>query len=87
VTYVSDTFGVARAAAVDVLTWRLPVPAARARETHALLVRLPDAPLGARFPLTVGYSALTPDGVTSRRAFTVELMVAERVLLPAASRR
>jgi hypothetical protein len=50
-------------------------------------VRLPEAPLGARFPLTVSYSAPAPDGVTGTRTFSVELMVAERVFLPAVQRR
>lgn len=85
-TYAGDTFGVAPRISDATLVWALPAPEARRRQTFTLLVTLPQAPRGTRFPLALSYSAPGPDGALATGSITIELMVAERIFLPVVRR-
>jgi ELWxxDGT repeat protein len=85
-TYEGDTFGAAPTQQGNTLVWQLPIPAARRVQDAAVRFKLPDAPLGTRFPLHYEYGTPNGAGVVVQQGQT-DVMVARQIFLPLAVRQ
>jgi len=81
-TYVDDGSGITPQVNGTTLTWRLPGAGFLGGRDLQLRVRLPDAPLGTRLPITLRMLAEGPDGQTSDTTVRVDAMVADMHYLP-----
>jgi ELWxxDGT repeat protein len=77
--YVDDSSGLALRTSGTTLTWQLPSARVLAGRDFQLRLRMPDAPLGTRIPVTL---TLTAEGQPTSDTANVELMVADMHYLP-----
>jgi ELWxxDGT repeat protein len=82
--YIDDTSGVAPTVSGAKVTWRLPSAGFLDGRDFYLRVRLPNAPLGTRLPLTLWMVVAGPDGQTNEDSVQTEVMVANIYYLPLA---
>ena len=80
--YIDDTSGVAPTVSGAKVTWRLPSAGFLDGRDFYLRVRLPDAPVGTRLPLTLWMGAAGLDGQTAEDSVQTEVAVANIYYLP-----
>jgi hypothetical protein len=82
--YIDDTSGVAPTVNGAKITWRLPSAGFLDGRDFYLRVRLPNAPIGTRLPLTLRMVAAGQDGQTNEDSVQTEVAVANIYYLPLA---
>ncbi|HET9223505.1 MAG TPA: ELWxxDGT repeat protein, partial [Roseiflexaceae bacterium] len=80
--YIDDTSGVVPTVSGAKVTWRLPSAGFLDGRDFYLRVRLPDAPVGTRLPLTLWMVAAGLDGQTTEDSVQTEVAVANEYYLP-----
>jgi ELWxxDGT repeat protein len=77
--YVDDTLGITPSVSGATITWRLPGTGFLDGRDFGLRVRLPQAPLGTRLPVTLSLKA---EGQAANDTVKLDVMVAELRYLP-----
>lgn len=82
-SYVSDNLGIAPDIVGNTLTWTIPGELAYlGYGTFNLVVTVPDAAIGTRYPVELTIISAGPDDVPGNNTKLVEVMVAEILALP-----